>query len=72
MALASIPRSFTPSPAFIALTNHKPIVIGQYEGIWRRLRLVPWDVVIPPRHDLLTYTASMTNREAAYPTACIT
>ena len=40
--------SFTPSHTFVALTNHKPIVIGQDEGIWRRLRLVPWDVVIPP------------------------
>jgi putative DNA primase/helicase len=30
------------------LTNHKPLVTGQDEGIWRRLRLVPWDVVIPP------------------------
>jgi len=40
--------SFTPSHTFIALTNHKPIVVGQDEGIWRRLRLVPWDVVIPP------------------------
>lgn len=39
--------SFTPSHTFVALTNHRPIVVGQDEGIWRRLRLVPWDVVIP-------------------------
>lgn len=31
------------------LTNHKPVVAGTDEGIWRRLRLVPWDVVIPPQ-----------------------
>ena len=39
--------SFDPSHTFLMLTNHKPIVTGTDEGIWRRLRLVPWDVVIP-------------------------
>jgi putative DNA primase/helicase len=39
--------SFDPSHTFLMLTNHKPIIGGTDEGIWRRLRLVPWDVVIP-------------------------
>jgi len=39
--------SFDPSHTFVMLTNHKPIVTGQDEGIWRRLRLVPWEIVIP-------------------------
>jgi putative DNA primase/helicase len=39
--------SFAPSHTFLMLTNHKPIVSGTDEGIWRRLRLVPFDVVIP-------------------------
>jgi putative DNA primase/helicase len=39
--------SFDPSHTFVMLTNHKPIVTGTDEGIWRRVRLVPWDVVIP-------------------------
>jgi putative DNA primase/helicase len=39
--------SFTPSHTFVMLTNHKPLVTGTDEGIWRRLRLVPFDVVIP-------------------------
>lgn len=39
--------SFIPSHTFIALTNHKPLVTGTDEGIWRRLRLVPWEIVIP-------------------------
>jgi putative DNA primase/helicase len=39
--------SFDPSHTFVMLTNHKPIVAGTDEAIWRRLRLVPWDVVIP-------------------------
>jgi len=38
---------FSPSHTFLMLSNHKPIVGGTDEGIWRRLRLVPWDVVIP-------------------------
>jgi putative DNA primase/helicase len=40
--------SFDPTHTFVMLTNHKPIVTGADEGIWRRLRLVPWPVVIPP------------------------
>jgi putative DNA primase/helicase len=39
--------SFDPSHTFAMLTNHKPLVGGTDEGIWRRLRLVPWSVVIP-------------------------
>lgn len=39
--------SFDPSHTFVMLTNHKPTVGGTDEGIWRRLRLVPFDVVIP-------------------------
>jgi putative DNA primase/helicase len=40
--------SFDPSHTFLMLTNHKPVIGGTDEGIWRRIRLVPWDVVIPP------------------------
>lgn len=39
--------SFDPSHTFVMLTNHKPIVGGTDEGIWRRLRLVPFEVIIP-------------------------
>jgi len=39
--------SFEPSHTFVMLTNHKPLVSGTDEGIWRRLRLVPFEVVIP-------------------------
>ena len=39
--------SFDPSHSFVMLTNHKPIVAGTDEGIWRRLKLVPWPVVVP-------------------------
>ena len=44
---------FAPSHSFVLATNHKPIVAGTDEGIWRRLRVVPFDVVIPkPDRDL--------------------
>lgn len=39
--------SFDPSHTFFMLSNHKPVVSGSDEGIWRRLRLVPFEVVIP-------------------------
>ncbi len=39
--------SFDPSHTFVMLTNHKPVISGTDEAIWTRLRLVPWDVVIP-------------------------
>ena len=40
--------SFDPSHTFVMLTNHRPIVGGTDEGIWRRIKLVPWEVEIPP------------------------
>jgi len=39
--------SFEPSHTFVMLSNHKPAVRGADEGIWRRLRLVPFAEVIP-------------------------
>lgn len=39
---------FTPSHTPIVVTNHKPLVQGDDFGIWRRLRLVPFTVTIPP------------------------
>ena len=38
---------FNPSHSLVMHTNHKPIVRGTDEGIWRRLRFIPFDVVIP-------------------------
>lgn len=40
--------TFQPTHSLIMVTNHAPIVTGTDEGIWRRLRIVPFDVTIPP------------------------
>lgn len=47
---------FRPTHRIIIRGNHKPAINGTDEGIWRRLRLVPFTVSIPPDeqdHDLL-------------------
>jgi P4 family phage/plasmid primase-like protien len=41
------PWEFWPTHTLIMFSNHKPAVHGRDEGIWRRLRLVPWQVTIP-------------------------
>lgn len=38
---------FEPTHKIVISGNHKPIITGADEGIWRRIRLVPWLVTIP-------------------------
>jgi putative DNA primase/helicase len=38
---------FRPTHKLVIRGNHKPAIIGTDEGIWRRLRLVPFTVSIP-------------------------
>lgn len=38
---------FVPSHSIVMLTNHRPIVRGDDEAIWRRMRVVPFDVIVP-------------------------
>lgn len=43
---------FEPTHKLLLLTNHKPIVQGSDDGIWRRLKVVPFEVSIPePKQD---------------------
>lgn len=39
--------SFEPSWTAFMHTNYRPRIDGTDEGIWRRVRLIPWDVTIP-------------------------
>lgn len=41
------PITFDPSHTLIMVTNHLPIVSGDDPAVWRRLVVVPFDVVIP-------------------------
>lgn len=38
---------FTPEFKVFFTTNHKPIIKNNDNGIWRRIRLIPFDVTIP-------------------------
>lgn len=40
---------FTPQFKLFLVTNHKPRIIGTDEGIWRRIRLIPFTVTIPDK-----------------------
>lgn len=39
---------FEPTHSLVLISNHKPTVKGTDDAIWRRVRLVPWDVQIKP------------------------
>jgi len=39
---------FYPVFKLFLLTNHKPVIRGDDYAIWRRIRLIPFDVKIPP------------------------
>lgn len=38
---------FKPSHTAVLITNHLPVVSGDDPAVWRRLRLIPFDVTIP-------------------------
>lgn len=38
---------FKPTFKIFILTNHRPNIVGDDNGIWRRIRLIPFNVMIP-------------------------
>jgi len=38
---------FFPTHKLFLAANHRPVITGRDPAIWRRIRLVPWDVTIP-------------------------
>ncbi|HUX21788.1 MAG TPA: phage/plasmid primase, P4 family [Spirochaetia bacterium] len=40
--------SFEPTCKIFMATNHKPIINGTDHAVWRRIRLIPFTVTIPP------------------------
>ena len=40
--------NFTPQHKVLLVTNHRPKVKGTDHAIWRRIRLVPFETIIPP------------------------
>lgn len=42
------PISFEPSHTSLLVTNFLPVVKGGDDAMWRRIRVIPFDVVIPP------------------------
>lgn len=47
-ALYSAPTQFTPNFKLVMAGNHRPIVRGNDYGIWRRIRLVPFNRTFSP------------------------
>ena len=39
---------FDPTHKIVMQGNHKPRVVGTDFGFWRRLKLIPWTVTVPP------------------------
>lgn len=42
-----LPMRFRPSHTLALITNHLPTVSGDDAAVWRRLRVVPFDVIVP-------------------------
>lgn len=41
------PVTWTPSHQIVYVTNHKPEVKGNDPAVWRRIRVVPFEVIVP-------------------------
>lgn len=51
--------SFKPTFKIFLATNHKPKIRGADNGIWRRIKMIPFDVTIPPEQRDKTLTEKL-------------
>ena len=58
------PFRFKPELKLILSTNHKPRVNGTDYAIWRRVRFVPFNVVIPPEEQDPTLTDKLKSEDS--------
>lgn len=58
------PSSYRPSFLIMLATNHRPGIKGGDEGIWRRVRLVEWNLKLPKEQQDRTLTATLVREEA--------
>ena len=57
--------TFTPSHLPVLVTNHLPKVSGDDPAIWRRIRVVPWNVAIPDDEQDKTLDAALQPKRTA-------
>ena len=53
------PFDFKPQFKIVISFNHKPVIVGQDEGIWRRILLVPFDQRFVDPADLAKYPGAL-------------
>jgi len=62
---------FQPTHKIIVAANHRPKVRGQDEGIWRRIKLVPFGVTIPPEQRDKTLLAKLRGEASGILAWCV-
>lgn len=55
---------YSPSYKIFLVTNHKPAIHGTDEGIWSKLRLIPFEKFIPPEKRISDYDRILLHEEA--------
>lgn len=58
------PSTYRPAFLIMLATNHRPGIQGGDEGIWRRVRLVPWQLRLPKAEQDRGLTARLVREEA--------
>jgi P4 family phage/plasmid primase-like protien len=59
------PHEFTPTHTLVMATNHLPRVTSTDEGTWRRIRVIPFEAVIPKDRIITDFQTRLTLNEGA-------